>query len=201
MTMLILAATHPLWLAMAAKALVTWLLNPMYIFACLFLIFLVVIQRGSEGDGMGAAFGGGSSDSLFGVKTGAGIKKFTSIIAAIFMLLVVTIAKLTNQGSLQDRAGDQNNIEMVEKKPADANGATTNGTQPGDQPKEDGAATEENKTDGAKKPVETPTNDKTGGTSGDKPADNGTPAQPAETPKEQPKDQPTDTPKEAPQPK
>ena len=68
---------------------------------CLFLIFIVLIQS-SKGAEMGAAFGGGSSQTLFGSR-GAGtiFTKLTTISAIVFMLTSLSLAILSiDRGSI-----------------------------------------------------------------------------------------------------
>ena len=72
-----------------------------HLLVCLFLIFIVLIQS-SKGAEMGAAFGGGSSQTLFGSR-GAGtiFTKLTTISAIVFMLTSLSLAILSiNRGSI-----------------------------------------------------------------------------------------------------
>jgi len=72
-----------------------------HLIVCLFLIFIVLIQS-SKGAEMGAAFGGGSSQTLFGSR-GAGtiFTKLTTISAIVFMLTSLSLAMLSiNRGSI-----------------------------------------------------------------------------------------------------
>ena len=72
-----------------------------HVFACLFLIAVVLLQTGKGAD-MGAVFGGGSSETVFG-SSGAGnfLTKLTTGIAILFMItsLVMTygLARQTSQ--------------------------------------------------------------------------------------------------------
>ena len=62
-----------------------------YLFLSLFLLlsmilcFTILIQE-SKSLGLGASFGGDSSDSLFGTSTAEVLKKFTAYVAGIFLL-------------------------------------------------------------------------------------------------------------------
>ena len=77
-----------------------------HIFACVFLIAVVLLQTGKGAD-MGAVFGGGSSETVFG-SSGAGnfLTKLTTGIAILFMLtsLVMTygLARQTSQSLFDD---------------------------------------------------------------------------------------------------
>jgi preprotein translocase subunit SecG len=76
---------------------VTALVTVLHVFACLFLILVVLLQSG-KGGGMGIAFGGGSSQTVFG-GSGAGnfLTKATAVTACIFMLTSVTLAYFASQ--------------------------------------------------------------------------------------------------------
>jgi preprotein translocase subunit SecG len=68
------------------------LLIIIHILVCIALIMIVLLQTGKGAD-MGAAFGGGSSQTLFG-STGAStfLSKATTAAAIIFMLTSLTLA-------------------------------------------------------------------------------------------------------------
>ena len=67
----------------------------LHIIVCIALIMIVLLQTGKGAD-MGAAFGGGSSQTLFG-STGAGtfLGKATTVAAVIFMLTSLTLAYMS----------------------------------------------------------------------------------------------------------
>ena len=77
----------------------TALIVTIHIFVCLALIMIVLLQTGKGAD-MGAAFGGGSSQALFG-STGAStfLSKATTVIAIIFMLTSLTLAYISGHKS------------------------------------------------------------------------------------------------------
>ena len=64
----------------------------LHVFVCIALIMIVLLQTGKGAD-MGAAFGGGSSQTLFG-STGAStfLSKATTGAAIVFMLTSLTLA-------------------------------------------------------------------------------------------------------------
>jgi len=68
-----------------------------HIVVCIALIFIVLLQSGKGAD-MGAAFGGGSSHTLFG-STGAStfLSKMTTGAAVIFMLTSLSLAYLSSR--------------------------------------------------------------------------------------------------------
>ena len=80
------------------------LLDILHIFVCLFLMFVVLLQQG-KGSGMGAAFGGGATQQVFGGR-GAGnlLTRATAICAGIFMLTSVTLAYVSSSGDRELKA-------------------------------------------------------------------------------------------------
>ena len=80
------------------------LLLVVQILAALVMIGLILIQHGKGAD-MGAAFGGGSSGSLFGASGSANfLSRSTSVLAAVFFVCTLALAyfgnlKPTTEGS------------------------------------------------------------------------------------------------------
>jgi preprotein translocase subunit SecG len=62
----------------------------LYIFICIFLILLVLIQKG-RGGGLSSAFGGAGGNTAFGTKTGDVLTWATSVVFAIFVFLAVAL--------------------------------------------------------------------------------------------------------------
>jgi preprotein translocase subunit SecG len=81
----------------------------LHIIVCIALIMIVLLQTGKGAD-MGAAFGGGSSQTLFG-STGAStfLSKATTVAAVVFMLTSLTLAYMS---------GNQNANTIMENVPA-----------------------------------------------------------------------------------
>jgi preprotein translocase subunit SecG len=77
---------------------VTTLLEIVHVCVCLFLMLVVLLQQG-KGGGMGAAFGGGATQQVFGGR-GAGniLTRATAVCAAIFMLTSVSLAYVSSSG-------------------------------------------------------------------------------------------------------
>ncbi|RJP75731.1 MAG: preprotein translocase subunit SecG [Desulfobacteraceae bacterium] len=71
------------------------LIITLHVIVCLALIMIVLLQTGKGAD-MGAAFGGGGSQTLFG-STGAStfLSKATTFAAIIFMLTCFTLAYIS----------------------------------------------------------------------------------------------------------
>jgi len=82
------------------------------------IITLVMLQQG-KGSDMGAAFGGGSSNSVFGATGPAGfLGKLTYILVAVWMILVLSLAfilKSQNTEEIFDIAPEELLIEEVEE--------------------------------------------------------------------------------------
>src|SRR5262245_53428745 len=74
----------------------------LHVCLCLFLVTIVLLQPGKGGD-VGAAFGGGSSSSLFGPRGPAGLlQRATTVVAVLFMGTSVTLALYSNRAVLSD---------------------------------------------------------------------------------------------------
>lgn len=89
------------------------LLQLLLFFVSLWLIFLILIQRG-KGGGLTAAFGGGGGDSAFGAKAGDAFTKITIVSALVWITLcMVTIARY-NPPAAAVNPFDETNQENVE---------------------------------------------------------------------------------------
>src|SRR5918911_553220 len=74
-----------------------YLITTLYIATCLVLLLVILLQQG-KGD-MAAAFGGGSSQSAFGARSGATVlSKATAVLAAVFMLGALALAIIGQRG-------------------------------------------------------------------------------------------------------
>ena len=67
-----------------------WIFMPLFLFFCVVLVLLVLIQKG-RGGGLSGAFGGGGGNTAFGAKTGDVLTWATSVVFAIFVVLAVTL--------------------------------------------------------------------------------------------------------------
>ena len=76
----------PMWLLM--PILVTFL-----VIICLLMIITILMQR-PKSEGLGAAFGGGLTDNLFGAQTTTVLTKFTVWLGGLFFLLTLLISVL-----------------------------------------------------------------------------------------------------------
>jgi preprotein translocase subunit SecG len=64
-----------------------------YVADCLFMGLVIMMQR-SKQEGLGAAFGGGFTESIWGAQTSQVLVKATVVAAALFFILSVTLARL-----------------------------------------------------------------------------------------------------------
>lgn len=67
----------------------------LFLIICAVLCFVILIQE-SKSTGLGASFGGESTDSLFGTSTADVLKKFTAWLAAIFLISCILLSLWTN---------------------------------------------------------------------------------------------------------
>jgi preprotein translocase subunit SecG len=71
-------------------------LNTIVLLLGLFLILVVLIQRG-KGGGLAGAFGGAGGYSPFGSRAGDAFTRFTLIVAAIWALCIMVEVKLVQK--------------------------------------------------------------------------------------------------------
>ena len=77
---------------------VYYLLVGVYVLVCFLLIVVILLQQGKGGD-IANAFGGGSSQAVFGARAGATLlTKLTTGLAAAFILLSLTLAVWGQRG-------------------------------------------------------------------------------------------------------
>ena len=73
-----------------------WPFTFLLVLDCLVLTLLVLIQLPKKEAGMGQAFGGGTTDTLFGAGGGNAITRMTHYAAAVFFVLTVLISIIKN---------------------------------------------------------------------------------------------------------
>lgn len=66
-----------------------------FIIVCLFMVLIVLIQKG-RGGGLASAFGGAGGNTAFGSKTGDVLTWATSVVFGIFLVLAITLNLLAN---------------------------------------------------------------------------------------------------------
>jgi len=93
------------------------ILVTLHIIVCIALIMVVLLQTG-KGSDMGAAFGGGGTQTLFG-STGAStfLSKATTVAAIVFMLTCLSLAYISGHRSGSSIMPDETPVE--EKVPAE----------------------------------------------------------------------------------
>jgi protein translocase SecG subunit len=82
---------------------------------CLFLILLVLVQLPKKEAGLGQAFGGGTTDALFGAGSGNALTKLTKYATGIFFVLTLSLSILHAQQSKNRMSG----LERAMQKAAD----------------------------------------------------------------------------------
>jgi preprotein translocase subunit SecG len=74
-----------------------WLLMPflvtVLVIVCFLMILTILMQR-PKSEGLGAAFGGGLTDNLFGAQTTTVLTKFTVWLGGLFFMLTLVISVL-----------------------------------------------------------------------------------------------------------
>lgn len=97
-----------------------------YVIVALLMVFVILMQR-PKSEGLGAAFGGGVTDNLFGAQTTNVLTKITGWLAGIFFtltfLLSILYAQRTNNASglRQELMKDGPNAAMPAVSPGAAN--------------------------------------------------------------------------------
>ena len=83
----------------------TNIFNTLIILVSIFLICLILIQRG-KGGGLAGAFGGVGGSSAFGTKAGDPFTRITVITASIWMLLAMLLVVMTARRNASTWAAD-----------------------------------------------------------------------------------------------
>ena len=97
-------------------AILTGILNSLLVLLSLFLICLVLIQRG-KGGGLAGAFGGVGGSSAFGTKAGDVFTKVTIIVAAVWFSLTLVLNIVSNRRSAS-AWGDEPSRTVTRELPA-----------------------------------------------------------------------------------
>src|SRR5215475_2467128 len=96
------------------------LLTVVMVFNCLLLILLVLIQLPKKEAGAALAFGGGTTDALFGAGSGTVLTKITKYAATTFFVLAIVLSVM--QIHYHGRTGSEfeRNLEKPSTAPAPA---------------------------------------------------------------------------------
>jgi preprotein translocase subunit SecG len=94
---------------------------------CLFLCLLVLVQLPKKEAGMGQAFGGGTTDALFGAGAGNALTSLTKYSAGAFLVLSLTVSVLGSQAGKSKTKGIRDELGKATVPAANALGtAVTN---------------------------------------------------------------------------
>jgi preprotein translocase subunit SecG len=78
---------------------VYYLVVTLYVLVCSLLIITILLQQGKGGD-IASAFGGGSSQAVFGARSGATLlTRATSVLAALFVILSLSLTVIGTRGT------------------------------------------------------------------------------------------------------
>ncbi len=70
----------------------------LYVIVCALLILTILLQQGKGGD-IANAFGGGSSQAVFGARSGATLlTRATAVLAALFVIFAITLTVFGQRG-------------------------------------------------------------------------------------------------------
>lgn len=93
--------------------LLTTILLVLFLLVSIFLVILILVQQG-KGAGMGASFGAGASNTLFGSVGSAGfLTKFTWSLTFLFFALSIALGYLNAHRVKNDASGSFEQIEEV----------------------------------------------------------------------------------------
>jgi preprotein translocase subunit SecG len=81
-------------------------LNLLLLLVGLFLILLILIQRG-KGGGLAGAFGGAGGQSAFGSRAGDAFTRITIYVAAVWLLLIMVLIKMVQPTTPLENQGQQ----------------------------------------------------------------------------------------------
>lgn len=75
-----------------------YLVMTLYVLVCGLLIITILLQQGKGGD-IANAFGGGSSQAVFGARSGATmLTRATSVLAALFVIFAIVLTVIGQRG-------------------------------------------------------------------------------------------------------
>src|SRR5437763_16386165 len=83
------------WRYCPSSMLLINILLGLYVFVALLMILVILMQR-PKSEGLGAAFGGGVTENIFGAQTTNVLTKITGWLAAMFFLLTFAISILSS---------------------------------------------------------------------------------------------------------
>jgi preprotein translocase subunit SecG len=84
----------------------------------LFLILLVLVQLPKKEAGLGAAFGGGTTDALFGAGAGNVLTQLTKYCTILFLVLCLVLSIMNKRDSDKTTAADTDKNKAKKEQPA-----------------------------------------------------------------------------------
>src|SRR5580698_7283856 len=98
------------------------------------LMCLVILMQRSKQEGLGAAFGGGITESIWGAQTSNVLVKATVVAASIFFVLSLTLARIYSHESGSVTQGSSIQQQLLAPVPAKTNAAPAPVTPPASTP-------------------------------------------------------------------
>ena len=91
-----------------------------YILISVSLVLIILLQQG-KGSDIGSAFGAGSSNTMFGTSSSTNpLTKVTAVLAAVFLILSLSITYISRSSLNQESSVDQIEIEETGILPEDS---------------------------------------------------------------------------------
>ena len=91
-----------------------------YILISISLVLIILLQQG-KGSDIGSAFGAGSSNTMFGTSSSSNpLTKVTAVLAAVFLILSLSITYISRSSLNQESSVDQIEIEETGILPEDS---------------------------------------------------------------------------------
>jgi protein translocase SecG subunit len=104
-----------------------WFLTVVLVLDCLFLLLLILVQLPKKDAGIGQAFGGATTDALFGAGSGNALTKMTKYATGIFLVLTLGLSIL-NAHQKNARSTLEENMSKLSKASLPAGNAPTTGS-------------------------------------------------------------------------
>ena len=96
---------------------ITDILLVIFVLDCAFMGLVIMMQR-SKQEGLGAAFGGGITESIWGAQTSNVLVKATVVAASIFFVLSLTLARIYSHESGSVTQGSSIQQQLLAPVPA-----------------------------------------------------------------------------------
>jgi preprotein translocase subunit SecG len=105
---------------------------------CIFLVGVILIQRG-KGGGLAGAFGGAGGSSAFGTKAGDVFTRITGVTAIIWMVFCMVLLLLMNQNRGSAFDSDTPSSEVKTQAAKSTRSKTASSSSPANKPAESAA--------------------------------------------------------------